>query len=232
MAPEYMTEPLNEAEDGSLASDVAERVLGVPADVVAIGPGLGSGADVRHLVMRLLESSGAPLVLDADALNAFAEHPSLLRGREGLDVIITPHPGEMARLVGMPVADVQRNRIQIARAFASSHQVYVVLKGHRTVVATPEGVVSVNLTGNPGMATGGSGDVLTGMIAAWFAQLLDADAAACLGVYLHGLAGDLADADEGEQALTASDIVGHLGDAVLDLTARHRRRGGPPLTPQ
>lgn len=224
MAPEYMTEPLSEDAAGGVAAEAAERVLAMPADVVAIGPGLGSGEPVREFVKTLLARSGVPLVLDADALNAFADHPSLLRGRDGLDVIITPHPGEMARLAGVSTAEVQARRVEVARAFATSHQVYVILKGHRTLVATPEGHVSINLTGNPGMATGGSGDVLTGMVAAWFAQLLDAEAAACLAVYLHGLAGDLAEADEGEQAVVASDILGHLGDAVLELTARHRRR--------
>jgi NAD(P)H-hydrate epimerase len=224
MAPEYMTEALLEAKDGSVAAEAAERVLELSADVLAIGPGLGQGEHVRAFVKVLLERSGVPIVLDADALNAFAEHPSLLRGRDGLDVIVTPHPGEMARLVGMPTADVQANRIEVARSFAASHHLYVVLKGHRTLIATPEGSVSINLTGNPGMATGGSGDVLTGMIAAWFGQLLDAEAAACLAVYLHGFAGDLAEADEGEQALMATDIVDHLADAVLELTARQRRR--------
>lgn len=226
MGPEYMTEPLASATAGDPAAGErwAERILELSADVVALGPGLGTGPEVREVTRRLLASSGVPLVLDADALNAFADHPSLLRGREGLDVIITPHPGEMARLVGRTVEEVQANRIDIARAFATSHHVYVVLKGHRTLVVTPDGSVSINLTGNPGMATGGSGDVLTGMIAAWLAQLLDAEAAACLAVYLHGLGGDLAEADEGEQALTATDIVGHLGDAVLELTARHRRK--------
>ena len=111
-----------------------------------------------------------------------------------------------------------------ARDFAASHRVHVVLKGHRTLISSPEGRTFVNLTGNPGMATGGSGDLLTGMIAAWFAQLLDAEAACKLSVYLHGSAGDLAEADEGEVALTAGDIASRLGDAVLELTARRRKR--------
>lgn len=229
MGPEYMTEALPPADGGADGAAVAgrrwaERLLELSADVMALGPGLGAGAEVREVVKCLLSESGAPLVLDADALNAFADHPALLRGREGLDVIITPHPGEMARLAGLTTEEVQANRIEVARNFATSHHLYVVLKGHRSLVAAPDGSVSINLTGNPGMATGGSGDVLTGMIAAWLGQLLDAEAAACLAVYLHGLGGDLADADEGEQAMTASDIVGHLGDAVLELTARQRRK--------
>ena len=150
------------------------------------------------------------------------EAPELLVGPEGRDVIITPHPGELARLVGVTTADVQANRIEVAQGFAETHQLYVVLKGHRSIIATPEGRVFVNPTGNPGMATGGMGDLLTGMIAAWLAQLLDAEAACKLAVYLHGLAGDLAEAAEGEVALTPSDVVAQLGDAVLELTARRK----------
>src|SRR4029079_4249466 len=114
------------------------------------------------------------------------------------------------------------NRLEIARNFASEHHVYVVLKGHRTLIATPDAKGFVNPTGNAGMATGGTGDVLSGMIGAWLAQLLDGEAACKLAVYLHGMAGDLAEADEGDVALTAMDVVGHLGDAMLELTARRK----------
>jgi ADP-dependent NAD(P)H-hydrate dehydratase / NAD(P)H-hydrate epimerase len=145
-----------------------------------------------------------------------------LSGREGRDVIITPHPGEMARLVGMSTDEVQASRLEIARNFAVGHHVYVVLKGHRTLIATPDGKVFINPTGNPGMATGGTGDVLTGMIAAWLAHLLDAEAACKLAVYVHGMAGDLAEADDGEVSMTAGDLAAHIGDAVLELTARRK----------
>jgi len=118
---------------------------------------------------------------------------------------------------------VQANRIEVAGNFATTHRLYVVLKGHRTIIATPEGRIFINPNGNPGMATGGTGDLLTGMIAAWLAQLLDAEAACKLAVYLHGLAGDLAEADEGEVAMTSADVAGHLGDAMLELTARRKR---------
>src|SRR6185369_16754196 len=124
---------------------------------------------------------------------------------------------------GLSIEEVQDNRLEVARNFAMSHGVHVVLKGHRTLIAAPQGHVSINPTGNPGMATGGTGDVLTGMIAAWFGQLLDAEAAAKLAVYLHGLAGDLAEADEGEVAMIATDIIERLGDAVLELVARKKR---------
>src|SRR5205807_9378659 len=186
------------------------------------GPGLGEAPRTREFIHALVDRATMPLVVDADGLNAFGDDPDKLVGREGRDVIITPHPGEMARLVGMTTEEVQGSRLEIARNFASAHHVYVVLKGHRTLVATPDEKVFINPTGNPGMATGGTGDVLTGMIAAWLAQLLDAEAACKLAVYLHGVAGDLAEADEGEVAMTAADVAGHLGDAIMELTARRK----------
>lgn len=226
MAPEYMTLGLPEDADGQVTPDGIDRVLAQPADVIAIGPGLGTGDGVRAFVHGLVDRAGVPLVLDADALNAFAgEHAHLLSGRDGHDIIITPHPGEMARLLGISTDEVQADRIKAARTFAETHQLHVVLKGHRTLIAAPEGSVAINMTGNPGMATGGTGDVLTGVVAGWFGQLLDAEGAARLGVYLHGHAGDLAMADLGEVALTASDLLTYLGDAVLELSAE-RTSGG------
>jgi len=222
MAPEYMTEPLDETAAGCIDFSAADRVLDLKADVIAIGPGLGQDPSTAAFVHAVVERSGVPLVLDADALNAFAGDPERLTGRDGVDLIVTPHPGEMARLLNLSIEQVQADRLDHAREFASSHRCHVVLKGHRTVVAGPEGRSFINLTGNAGMATGGTGDLLTGMIAAWFAQILDAEAACKLAVYLHGTAGDLAEADEGESALLPSDIVARLGDAVLELTARKR----------
>ncbi len=220
--PDFMTEALEETIDGTIDFAAAEYVLALRADVLAIGPGLGRGEGVTTFMRELVERSEIPLVCDADALNAFADEPASLVGREGRDLIITPHPGEMARLVGCTIEDVQADRMGIARDFASSHKLYVVLKGYRTLVATPDGKVFINPTGSPGMATGGTGDVLTGMLAAWLAQLLDAEAACKLATYLHGAAGELADADEGEVSMTASDLASHIGDAVLELTARRR----------
>jgi NAD(P)H-hydrate epimerase len=223
MGAEYMTEPLAETASGGIDSSCLEAVLAMRADVIALGPGLGTDAATAQFVQGLVERSGVPLVLDADALNAFSEEPERLIGRDGVDVIVTPHPGEMARLTGLPVEDVQANRIEVARDFAAAHRLHVILKGHRTIVATPERRTFVNLTGNPGMATGGTGDVLCGMVAAWFAQLLDAEAACKLAVYLHGMAGDLSEADEGEVSLTAGDLLMRIGDAIAELTARKRR---------
>lgn len=223
MGPEYMTEGCEETTDATLAFEALDRLLELDADVIAIGPGIGRHPSTAALVQGLVERSGVPLVLDADALNAFMGEPERLVGRDGVDIIITPHPGEMARLTGLTIEEVQAQRLEIARNFAATHHVHVVLKGHRTIVASPDGRAFVNLTGNPGMATGGTGDLLTGMIAAWFGQLLDAEAACKLAVYLHGLAGDLAEADEGEVAMTSTDMIARLGDAVLELVARKKR---------
>ena len=224
MAPEYMTEPLDETDAGTVDFSALDRVLDMKADVIAVGPGLGQAPATAAFVHGLLERTGVPVVVDADGLNAFAGDPDRLMGRDEVPVVITPHPGEMARLLNVSAEALQRDRVRYAREFAAAHRVHVVLKGHRTVIATPDGRTFVNLTGNPGMATGGTGDLLTGMVAAWFAQLLDAEAACKLAVYLHGTAGDLAEADEGDVALVAGDIASRLGDAVLELTAKRTRK--------
>jgi len=218
----YMTVALEERPDGTAAASSVERVLRAPHDAIAAGPGLGTGPDQAAFVRALLDRAEGPLVLDADALTVLAPDPDVLRGTPDRPVVITPHPGEMARLLGTTAADVQRARLSTARDFAVTHHVYVVLKGSRTLVATPDGTVYVNPTGNPGMATGGSGDVLTGMLTGWLAQGLGVTAACLLAVYLHGAAGDLAAADVGEVSMTAGDIVAEIGDAVLELTARRR----------
>jgi ADP-dependent NAD(P)H-hydrate dehydratase / NAD(P)H-hydrate epimerase len=222
MAPEYMTESLDETPSGGIDFGALDRLFELDADVIAVGPGLGRDPSTVAFVHGLLERAGVPLILDADALNAFSGDPDRLMGRDGVDVIVTPHPGEMSRLLGISIESLQNDRLEQARQFAAAHRLHVVLKGHRTVIAGPDGRSFVNLTGNAGMATGGTGDLLTGMIAAWVAQLLDAEAACKLAVYLHGTAGDLAAADEGEAALVASDLASRLGDAVLELTSRRQ----------
>jgi NAD(P)H-hydrate epimerase len=217
-----MTEGLNETATGTIDYSAADDALAIAADVIVAGPGLGRGEGVTSFVRELLDKAECPLVLDADALNAFADEPALLVGRDGRDLIITPHPGEMARLVGCTVEDLQADRLGIATDFARRHQLYVVLKGYRTLVVTPDQKVFVNPTGCPGMATGGTGDVLAGMLGGFLAQLLDAEAACRVSVYVHGSAGELADADAGEVSMTAGDLVDHIGDAILELTARRR----------
>jgi len=217
MSPVFMTVDLPDDSSGTLAASGVEKLLEQPHDVIACGPGLGRTPEVAHFVRGLLDRVTVPLVLDADALTVLADDPGCLTGRDERDLIITPHPGEMARLVGSSIADVQANRIQVATDFATTRRVYVVLKGHRTVIATPEGRVYINPTGNPGMATGGTGDVLTGMIAAWLAQLLDAEAACRLAVFLHGAAGDLAEASSSQAAMIATDLLDNLGGALKAL---------------
>jgi NAD(P)H-hydrate epimerase len=217
MAPEYMTEPLTETQQGGVAASAVDAVLELRHDVIACGPGLGRDPAVAAFVRTLIERSTAPLVLDADALTVLADEPAALVGTEERDIIITPHPGEMARLIGSTVEEVQANRIEVASNFAATRRLYVVLKGHRTILATPEGHVYINPTGNPGMATGGTGDLLTGMIAAWLAQLLDAEAACRLAVFLHGAAGDLAERSIGQVAMRATDLISLLGRALCQL---------------
>jgi hydroxyethylthiazole kinase-like uncharacterized protein yjeF len=216
---EAMTDPLPETAAGTIAEDALEHVLAFGASVIAVGPGLGRSPSTTEFVRHLVTRSRVPLVIDADALNALAGHVDLLRSRVATDVIVTPHPGEMARLTGLSIPDVQRARLSIARSFAESYGVHVVLKGHRTVVATPTGDAFINSTGNPGMATAGTGDVLTGVIAAWLASGQPALDAAILGVYLHGSAGDLAAARHGQIGLIATDVIDHLGLAVRALAA-------------
>jgi len=219
MAPDMMTEPLLDSE-GCVAAAAVDRVMELAHDVIACGPGLGRTREASAFVRALVDRATVPLVLDADALTLLAEEPGGLLGRDDRDVIITPHPGEMARLAGMTTDEVQANRLQVASDFATTHHVYVVLKGHRTVIATPTGRVFINPTGNPGMATAGTGDVLTGMVAAWLAQLLDAEAACRLAVFLHGAAGDRAEAEHGQIAMTSTDVLDRLGDAVNALLNR------------
>ena len=220
LSPDIMTEPLPESSEATVTLAGIDSVLELRHDVIACGPGLGRGPAVTEFVRALIDRSTVPLVLDADAITMLADDPAALAGSEERVVIITPHPGEMAQLIGSSIDQVQASRIEVAGEFATTHRVYVVLKGHRTIIATPEGHVFINPTGNAGMATGGTGDVLTGMIAAWLAQLLDAEVACRLAVFLHGAAGDLGEEDEGQVAMTATDVLAHLGHALNQLTGR------------
>lgn len=220
--PEVMTEALPENAKGSLSSDAVtvleDRGLVKGKSVVALGPGLGNQEDTFAFVRDLVGTIPVPLVLDADGINAFAGRASeLRRGASAADrpIVITPHPGEMARLIGDPISGIVRNRLGVARGFADLHGVYVVLKGFRTVIASPDGKAYVNPTGNAGMATAGSGDILTGIIAGLLGQphLGAFDERLCLAVYLHGLAGDLAAQELGEETLVATDILSFLPEA-------------------
>jgi ADP-dependent NAD(P)H-hydrate dehydratase / NAD(P)H-hydrate epimerase len=222
LGAEYMTEPLDESGDGTVAAGAVDRILEINADVIAIGPGLGQSPSARAVARGVVARARVPIVVDADGLNAFVGEIDRLQGRPDAPILITPHPGEMARLTGFSIEAVQARRLEVAQEFAARHRVFVVLKGHRTVIASPAGKTYINMTGNPGMATGGTGDVLTGAIAAWIAQLGDVEKATTLAVHLHGLAGDLAAADEGEVGMIAGDVAARLGAAVLALTG-HRQ---------
>ena len=212
---EAMLAALPETKDGSLSLQGLAQIAAAieRMDAVGIGPGLSQQAQTKELVRQLLPMIAKPLVLDADGLNALAEDLGLLRKRP-LPIILTPHPGEMGRLARLSPDDVQRDRERIAREFAVKHKVVVVLKGHHTVVADYEGRMWINDTGNPGMASGGCGDVLTGMIAGLLGQKLSLWDSARLGAYLHGLAGDLAAADRGQIGLIASDLVDRIPAAI------------------
>ncbi len=217
--PEVMTEPLDETPRGSISSRAIDRALELTQQrtVLAIGPGLSSAdPETRGFVRQLLTQRRLPVILDADGLNAVAPWPADLRASDDLPVIVTPHPGEMARLTGLSNSEVTSDRLTVARDFARRSGAVTVLKGSRTIIASPDGDLFVNATGNPGMATAGSGDVLTGLLAGLLAQRPgDPLGAAISAVYLHGLAGDLAARESGIRSLMASDITGHLSEAFL-----------------
>jgi hydroxyethylthiazole kinase-like uncharacterized protein yjeF len=212
--PEVMTEPLDETDAGTISTRAGERMdeLIKGMTILAVGPGISRHPETSDFVRSLVVKSKTPLVLDADGLNAFEGRASELNGKGRL--VITPHPGEMARLAGSTVAAVQRDRINVARTFAREHELIVALKGHRTLIAQPDGTVWVNTTGNPGMATGGTGDILTGMVSGLIAQnperIVEAVIAA---VHLHGLAGDVARESMGEHSLVATDLLKALPEA-------------------
>jgi ADP-dependent NAD(P)H-hydrate dehydratase len=215
--PCYMAYPLPCDEHGTIqfaaARPALERLIR-SASVVAVGPGLGQSDDIRQLVKFLITSAAKPLVIDADGLNALVGQTELLSGLTH-PVIMTPHPGEFARLTGASIADVQSDRVARAAQLASvSPSLVLVLKGSGTVV-TDGRRYYLNTTGNPGMATGGTGDVLTGVVAALLAQKLAPFEAAQLGVFIHGLAGDIARDQNGEIGMIAGDLVDALPDAFV-----------------
>ncbi|GAB4374228.1 MAG: NAD(P)H-hydrate dehydratase [Acidobacteriota bacterium] len=215
-APELMTADLPASRDGSLAAGAAARALELASerDVLAVGPGLGRAAPTPAQVRRLVRDARCPVVLDADGINAFAGRAAASLARHRGPLVLTPHPGEASRILGLDVAEIQHDRLAAARLGAERFDAVFVLKGYRTVVAEPGGRAFINPTGNPGMATGGMGDVLTGLIAGLLGQGLEPLDAALLGVFVHGLAADLALAGgETEQTLTAGAVLEHLAEA-------------------
>jgi ADP-dependent NAD(P)H-hydrate dehydratase / NAD(P)H-hydrate epimerase len=217
VAPELMLVPLAEGIKGEVSFknlDAAKlEALLNEITVLALGPGLSTEGDASEFARHMVQKTTLPVVIDADALNAFAGKTNLLDGT-GRVMVLTPHPGEMARLAGLTVKEVEADRVGLARRFATEHHLTLVLKGWRTLVAHPDGSIAVNTTGNPAMAKGGSGDILTGIVAAMLAQFPhDVARAVETAVYLHGLAGDFAARAMDEHTVLATDTVTHLSDA-------------------
>ncbi len=213
--PEIMTAPMDGRKEGiwddSLCNGIREQLQGKKC--LAIGPGMGDSIETQKLVLEILSCVSIPVVLDADGLNCICSQLEVLKVLKA-PAILTPHPGEMSRLTGMSISDIQANRIGIARQFSQAHHVHLILKGARTVIAHPDGTVYINLAANPGMATGGMGDVLTGVIAGLLAQGLEPEAASNVGVYLHGKAADALCDSKGPIGFMASEVAGALPGVI------------------
>lgn len=223
--PELMTEFLPETNEGTADQSGAEKVLAqlTQADVLILGPGMTTHESTKRLVWELVRRSPVPVVLDADGLNAFVPPEASLENENGQPVILTPHPGEMARLIGKKISEIQQHRMTIASDYAVQHHCHVILKGFQTVIADPEGNLFLNTTGNPGMATGGTGDILAGMVgrfvASWKLQDLDGNRLSLVdylaaAVYLHGLSGDLAAEEGSMETIIATDLVAQFPRAI------------------
>jgi NAD(P)H-hydrate epimerase len=209
---EAMTFPLQDSGSGYLTNSAfpaIEKLL-VGKDAVAVGPGLDSRPGTFALVQNLVETVSLPMVIDADGLNALAEDITVLKRKKSQQVILTPHPGEMSRLLGASIPDVEAIRISVAQEFARNHDVFLVLKGARTIIASPAGTAAINGSGNPGMATGGMGDVLTGIIVSLLGQGYAAWDACRLGVFIHGFAADMVAEEKGEIGMNATDVLEKL----------------------
>lgn len=225
---EAMTLPLPDAGSGHLTihSLVALEKQLSGKNALAIGPGIDRRPASVTVVQTLIETVSLPMVIDADGLNALAEDTSILHRRRSPNIVLTPHPGEMSRLLGSAIPDVAAIRISVAQEFARTFGVYVVLKGARTIIAAPNGMAAINGSGNPGMASGGMGDVLTGIIVSLLGQGYSAWNACRLGVYIHGLAGDLVAMEQGEIGMTATDLMARIPLALnrlLNLPANYQQ---------
>ncbi len=218
VVPEAVGKGLPE-NDGILGPDSIDIISDLikKCDAAAIGPGLSSNECIYYIISSIAEKIEVPVVLDADALNALTKDTGLFKKFKG-DVVITPHPGEMSRLTGLSIDHIQENRLEVARKYSRLWGVTVVLKGAKTIVADSGGRLYINPTGNSGMATAGSGDSLTGIIVALMGLGAGAVEAAVAGVYLHGLAGDIAAQKHGEYGMTAMDIVDNIPQAIIKVT--------------
>lgn len=215
---EVMIKPFFETKDYGLSLLAEKELIAFieKCSVVAMGPGISQNKETQNLIRNLISRIDKPVVLDADGINALVGHPGTLKGLKS-KMVLTPHPGELSRLIGKSVEEISGDRKDIALKFASEYNTVLVLKGYKTIVAEPGGEYYINETGNPGMATGGSGDVLTGMIASFIGQGLDPFTASILGVHFHGLAGDLALKEKGALSLIATDLLNKLPDVLKTL---------------
>lgn len=215
---ESITIPLEDNNTGYLTkncmSQINEKIE--RSSVVAVGPGLSGKDDIMEIVKNIIDNSDKPVIMDADALNALSKDVSALKNLK-TEAVVTPHPGEMSRLAGISIEDVQNNRMKVAAEFAQKWKVITVLKGSRTIIALPDGTMYINTTGNSGMATAGSGDVLTGIIAGLIGQGVKPSDAAVAGVYIHGLAGDYAAEIKGEHGVIAGDLIEELPKVIKGL---------------
>ena len=216
MVPEAMTVPLEDSE-GKITEASMKTILEYAgkADVVVFGPGLGQNPDMHSIIKTLLCEYKGKLVIDADGLNALSKNCDIIN-EKSCDVVITPHPGEMSRLTKLSINEIQQNRTAVAADFAQRYGITVLLKGKNTVIAGCDGRIRINPTGNPGMATGGAGDVLSGVIAAFLGQGLDTFDGAVLGAYIHGKAGDMAAEKFGIHGLIAGDVAEYVAMAIAD----------------
>lgn len=227
IALEIMTEGVTENSQGLISEQSLTKILELAdkKQLIAIGPGLGVSEDSRNLLYNLVLQRPCPLVIDADGLNSLAPWPKNLIGSQQKPIVITPHPGELARLLSLTTSEISTDRINLVRKFAKEQQIIVVLKGEHSLIAAPDGEVYINPTANAGMATAGSGDVLTGIIAGLLAQAPNqALMSTIAGVYLHGLSGDLAAQSLGQRSLIASDITKNLSQAIISLGGEFEKR--------
>lgn len=220
-ALEIITVGLEDKGTGILSEACLPQLLELAgkSSALLIGPGLTVNDGIVAIMREVISNCTIPMIIDADGLNAISSNPDILKKRRS-GIVITPHPGEMARLCGCSTAEIQKDRIGFALRFAKEYNVIVVLKGFRTIIAMPDGSIYINPTGNPGMATAGSGDVLAGIIAGFAAQGFGLEAAALCGVYIHGAAGDCAAEQTGEYGLTAGDIIGNIPHTIRNIAGK------------
>lgn len=216
---EAMTEPLPETNLETLGPESLERAMKIAGEkktAIAIGPGISTTDETREFLYEIIRESELPMLIDADAITLVSDNPKILNESQA-PIVLTPHPGEMSKLAKITTEEIQADRINAARNFSTKFKVYLVLKGARTVISTPEGEIYINTTGNPGMSSGGMGDVLSGIIGGLLAQGLDPVEACKLGVFVHGLAGDIVCEQNGEAGIIATDVANILPQAIREI---------------